>query len=1000
MERGEDNTSSERSADDLSVTTLGGSDSEPTETSPGEQLVRGSTVGRYTVLDCIGSGGMGVVYSAFDPHLDRRVALKVMHRSPEGTSSPVGKSRLLREAQAMAKLSHPNVITVHDVGTFADRVFVAMEFIEGTTLRQWQRQEHHEWPEIVHAYVRAGRGLAAAHAAGFVHRDFKPDNVLMGFDGRVLVMDFGLARQAVGRGAPPIVEDFPSSESVGDEILLTRTGAVLGTPAYMAPEQHRGGNAVGPISDQFSFCVALYEGLYGERPFAGNSMTSLAMNVLEGTVRPVPRDTRVPNWLRRVVTRGLSLDPLDRFPSMDALLAELQRDPPSERRPWVALAVVLGLVSVGGMTYAFARTPNLSHCRETEAPIASAWTSTIQAQLHDRFVSADVPYAERTWTSTLERLNEFSDRWRASFSDRCEVVMTDPVRTQVPDPGLRCLEHDQMDFEALIEAYQALTPATVRYAVAAAEALPDPRRCSTLPIAEVSSRQVEHSKDTTRPLHRALRASTAYARTGQEQTAQVYLPSLLANTHAQRLPDLHAEALLLEASLQGSSGLSPGAAERVLRRALLGAAEAHDVELEVRVWSRWVELVGLQEGRADEGRRLALGLESALRRTEASLALKGELWSRQAALDQLQGRYDSALERARRTLRDSFPNDGTPKLGWARTQHAVGLALEGLTRYTEAVDAHAAALAMLEQQLGAQHPAIAESLLRLASGLLGAGRSEAAEASLLRARMLLDPDRTIAQPNAPMPPQDAVCLALVIDTLGLVARHHESYEDAAAHHEEALQRLEAVRPDALAYIGYPLQNLGLAYADQKRHELAWPLLERGLELWSRSLDPHHPDLAIAHLNLANTLWALHRSEAALEHYTAAQEIWEASLPQEHTLFGYTLTGIGRAHLDLEAPSLAVPVLERALQLRDNRWEDSLNIAETQLLLARALWASSEDPEAALAWVASARELVGSYEPFEPAAVRRVLEGGSVERFTDQLDPAGLSVTFRLGLELR
>src|SRR5690606_11382357 len=160
MSGAETSTPEQSSEDFLSETTLGGSRGEHPEADNDDPLVRGSTVGRYTVLDCIGSGGMGVVYSAFDPHLDRRVALKVMHCGNEGTSSSVGKSRLLREAQAMAKLSHPNVITVHDVGTFGDRVFVAMEFIEGTTLRHWQRHEHHEWPEIVHAYVRAGRGLA------------------------------------------------------------------------------------------------------------------------------------------------------------------------------------------------------------------------------------------------------------------------------------------------------------------------------------------------------------------------------------------------------------------------------------------------------------------------------------------------------------------------------------------------------------------------------------------------------------------------------------------------------------------------------------------------------------------------------------------------------------------------------------------------------------------------------------------------------------------------
>src|SRR5690606_23003875 len=178
----------------------------------------------------------------------------------------------------------------------------------------------------------------AAHAAALVHRDFKPDNVLIGRDGRVLVMDFGLARQAFGSrssASTGVGESPPSGLARVDgvqELVLTRTGALVGTPAYMAPEQHKGTGA-DPLVDQFSFCVALYEALYGQRPFAGNSVASLALNVLEGHVRSPPKGHGVPAWLRAVVMRGLSVDPLDRYPSMDALLAELQRDPPENRRP-------------------------------------------------------------------------------------------------------------------------------------------------------------------------------------------------------------------------------------------------------------------------------------------------------------------------------------------------------------------------------------------------------------------------------------------------------------------------------------------------------------------------------------------------------------------------------------------------------------------------------------------------------------------------------------------
>src|SRR5262245_37690244 len=210
---------------------------------------------------------MGVVYAAYDPELDRRVALKLLHAG----GSVEARKRLLREAQAMARLAHPNVIAVHDVGTWGDEVFVAMEFVEGPTLAERVRDEEPGWREVLDLYLQAGEGLAAAHVAGIVHRDFKPQNALVGRDGRVRVLDFGLAR---GTGAlpPREAEEGPDSGAAPGLLVtpLTRSGSRMGTPAYMSPEQFEGLPA-DELSDQFSFCVALYEALYGERPFGGGN---------------------------------------------------------------------------------------------------------------------------------------------------------------------------------------------------------------------------------------------------------------------------------------------------------------------------------------------------------------------------------------------------------------------------------------------------------------------------------------------------------------------------------------------------------------------------------------------------------------------------------------------------------------------------------------------------------------------------------------------------------
>ncbi len=309
------------------------------------------TIGRFRVLSPLGAGGMSVVYGAYDERLDRRVAVKLL----KGGGSPDSQARLLREAQAMARLSHPNVVAVHEAGLWGEQVYIAMEFVKGQDLRAWLVQAPRAWPEVVEVFRAAGHGLAAAHQAGLVHRDFKPANVLLGDDGRVRVVDFGLVRQS--DEPAPVPSDSLTSAAMptggaGMHTTLTATGAILGTPAYMSPEQHQGRPA-DARSDQFSFCVALHEGLYGALPFAGDSLPLLADAVLAGRVRPVPEDSRVPAWLRAIVLRGLSQDPAARWPSMDELLDELGRDPDRLRRTRLRAALVISLVAATVLTLAW-----------------------------------------------------------------------------------------------------------------------------------------------------------------------------------------------------------------------------------------------------------------------------------------------------------------------------------------------------------------------------------------------------------------------------------------------------------------------------------------------------------------------------------------------------------------------------------------------------------------------------------------------------------------------
>ena len=314
--------------------TLGSADTEADHAPSRRELAAGTTVGRYVIRDVIGKGGMGVVYGADDPDLHRQVAIKVL-RHDFARAQPDAARRIVREAQAMAKISHPNVVAVFDVGTFGDQVFIAMERVHGGNLRAWIGKQD-SIGAIVDTFLAAGRGLVAAHDAGVVHRDFKPDNVLVGDDGRIRVTDFGLAL------------DETTERLSSPELSASGTMPIAGTPAYMAPEQHAGAN-LDSRTDQFSFCVALYEALYGRRPFTGSTRTELAAAVSEGKIASPPVGSRVPRSLHAILARGMSRMPGDRYPTMTELLRALGRDRGRRPRQLALLAAVLMLAVLVGL---------------------------------------------------------------------------------------------------------------------------------------------------------------------------------------------------------------------------------------------------------------------------------------------------------------------------------------------------------------------------------------------------------------------------------------------------------------------------------------------------------------------------------------------------------------------------------------------------------------------------------------------------------------------------
>ncbi len=401
-------------------------------------------LGRFIVLDLVGAGGMATVFRAYDPDLDRSVALKMI-RAELLRRNPAARARMAREARMLAKLSHPNVVAVHEVGTAGDQIFVAMEYVEGQDLAEWM-EEHtaaqRRLEPTLAILLQAGRGLAAAHRQDVVHRDFKPANVLLGSDGRVRVADFGLARAF--EGFPSELDDPTDPEAsmvepIVSEASLTRTGTVLGTPAYMAPEQRQGGPA-DVSTDQYSFCVTAWEALCGERP-------STTGSIFVG--RHLARSVRG-RWVADVLRRGLRASPADRFDSMDALLEALERDPTRRRTIQVWSAGVVAAASVAGFGY---RMERAGRCDDVAEPAAVVWSQSRQQALSQAFLATEWTLADDSWSRFSSNVDSYVERWVASSDEACRAARIDEtLNTEVYTARRACLQEVLTRLDGLLDA--------------------------------------------------------------------------------------------------------------------------------------------------------------------------------------------------------------------------------------------------------------------------------------------------------------------------------------------------------------------------------------------------------------------------------------------------------------------------------------------------------------------------------------------------------------------
>jgi tetratricopeptide (TPR) repeat protein len=875
-----------------------------------------SGVGRYAVAEVIGAGGMGVVYRAHDPLLNRQVALKVLWRA-EGEA---GRARLLHEAEAMARLSHPNVVAVYDAGNFHDQIFLAMELVEGETLAAWLKRPR-SLPAIVAAFVAAGRGLEAAHAAGLVHRDFKPQNVLRAKDGRVRVTDFGLARSA-------------------DAELEPAPGASAGTPAYMAPEQFLG-QTVDARSDQFCFCVALYEALYGVRPYADLSREALKQAVISGAMRRPEGDKAPPRWLAEVLARGLRIPPKERYANMTELLAALER---GEGNAWRRRAMRGGLIAamtvlalaMGARVFARLLRPVPPECRSLR-PLAASFDRARRLTLRAGLIGTGAPFARDT-ADRLERgLAAYVARWDLLAAAACEDARAGRDIGPTPAIRLACLDDRRRALDATVELLATVDREVTAHALALLAGLDPVEDCADGRAlkAQLTSNVEPAKRAEVFRLRRVLAGAQVRGRAGQPKQALASLEPVLERAKVLGDLSLEAEAMYVAGVLTGEDG-DYRAAQPLLEQAAAAAEACGHGRVVAESWVALTYFVGVKGERVKEAMAWSRYAEAAIERLGGPPTLKADWALALGRLYRAQGRAKEALQQFAdaRDLYQASPGDHHEGLADALLGLSAVYDAEG--DHLRAMEAGERALRLDEQALGTEHPSLIPVLGHMGVLQVVEGRYEDAAATYRRAIGI--GEKTLGPDHA--------ALAPVMSELGqLYGRLGEL--------DEGLRQLEAARRIAERALGPRhadtaaiLDAIGTLYLDRGDLPRALAYEQQALDVYESAVGPDHPRVGRCLHHLARTLLDKGEIARGLEVASRALSIIEKAYGPDGRDVAVTLTLIGEAQVRLDRPHLAVAVLERALDLRRRRHASPTSLAETQFQLALARLAASHDRVAA------------------------------------------------------
>jgi len=715
---------------------------------------RGDPIGHFTIVGRLGAGGMGIVYAAYDVELNRKVAIKLLRVAPEQDQS-IGRARLMREAQAMAQVDHTNVVTVFEVGKHRGDVYIAMEFIDGETFGDWRTRTGAGWPEVVDILEQAARGLAAAHAEGLVHRDFKPDNVMVGRDGRVRVMDFGLVRSDSEPGPASSLEadsgselELPLADTTPGEINpdldvqagassvdLTKAGSIVGTPAYMAPEQFKR-EPTDARTDQFSFCVTLWEALFNERPFAGDSILTLGMHVTEGMRRPTPKGVSVPTWLLRLCERGLSTEGSARFESMRALLDAIESGRRQSKRRWLALGAATLLLGATAtwVVNEVAERRRVQACETAGRAIDEVWNDDAATRLRHAFEPLGEETSSRTLASATRLLDGMAGAWSNARTQSCLNAPTYGDRSEdMRERATWCLDDKKQTLGATLEAVAETDDRTVLLQfVPALSELGGVGDCLDEDALRVRALPPPSERSMVAALRSELATLDALLLTAQFGAAVEAAQAIDARPDAASWGPFHAELeLRLGRALSGRGDLD--AAESRLVEGYLEAVDSQSVDIASATALELAKLLGVLRQEPTRGMlwmRLAEVHERA--RGQTPLRRAAQLHRRSSLLKQLK-RFDEAEAGYLEAVELLEADLGPGHLLVARTRNNLGTLYQELSRFDEAMTQFEAAISIRRETLGDAHPDVAQSLVGMANTLGAMGDHDEALAVHLRA---------------------------------------------------------------------------------------------------------------------------------------------------------------------------------------------------------------------------------------------------------------------------